>query len=300
MKFSSFKYNYSLNLGDNIQSLAAEQFLPQIDKKFDRDSLNSISEKKLYVIIMNGWFSHFPLKCFPPSDSILPIFIGFHISYGNDTEKHFLNSQCVNYLKCHEPIGCRDKRTMRLLAAKGVKVFYSKCLTLTFPKREIEPKNGKVFLVDANHIPIPQFLHKNAVITSHEIDDIWGDELKVLMAKKLLKIYKEQARLVITTRLHCALPCLAMGIPVIFFGNPSEDRISLLNDLNVKINTLPNKWITISYTILKRIHLENIFWKAATRLFYNVDWNPQPICFEREKIKLITLTEKLLRNKTKE
>lgn len=300
MKFSSFKYNFSKNIGDNIQTIAAEQFLPQIDKRFDRDNLRSISETELYLMIMNGWFSHFPENCFPPSNSILPIFIGFHISYGNRTEKHFLSPKCINYLKSHEPIGCRDKRTMRLLTAKGVKAFYSKCLTLTLPKRTVEPKNPRVFLVDAAHIPIPKKIRQNAVLMSHDIQDVWGDEIKFLMAKRLLKIYRKTAGLIITTKLHCALPCIAMGIPVIFFGNPSEERILLLNDINVKINELPNNWVKRSYTILKKIRLENIFWKLIAPKFYNINWNPQAICVEKEKTELIKVTQDLLKIKTKQ
>src|SRR5690606_30999823 len=42
-----------------------------------------------------------------------------------------------------------------------------------------------------------------------------SDEEKFKMAETLLKKYAK-AKLVITSRIHCALPCLAMGTPVIF------------------------------------------------------------------------------------
>jgi hypothetical protein len=46
MKFASLKYNVSNNLGDQVQTLATEQFFPRVDKKFDRDNLHNISEKE--------------------------------------------------------------------------------------------------------------------------------------------------------------------------------------------------------------------------------------------------------------
>ena len=38
----------------------------------------------------------------------------------------------------------------------------------------------------------------------------------------MLRIY-EQADLVLTSRIHCALPCLGMGTPVVLFANDAGD-----------------------------------------------------------------------------
>ena len=298
MKFASLKYDFSENLGDDIQSLATEQFFPRIDKKLNRDSLGCVSQGEKYLVIMNGWFSHFPAKCFPPSDSIMPVFIGFHLTDWNDTAEYFLSPKGIEYFKRNEPIGCRDKRTMERLTAKGIKAFYSKCLTLTFPKREAEPKEGKVILVDASHIPIPEFLHKQAITVSHWTPDIYGHELKTAMAKKLLAIYRNEASLVITTKLHCALPCIAMGVPVLFFGRSKDYRISILKDLNININRLPCQWIGFLYKALRNRFWGKIFRKIAVKLLYgNVDWNPQSVCIEKEKNELKKITEELVKIK---
>jgi hypothetical protein len=262
MKFASLKYNRSNNLGDEIESLAAEQFLPHLDKRFDRDSLHNISENEKYMLIMNGWFCHSPTDCFPPSDSIVPVFIGFHIN--KKKTRYFLNPQCIEYFKKHEPIGCRDRRTMELLSTKGVDAFYSKCLTLTFPKRTKEPINGKVFLVDVDSIPIPEPLYAGAIKITHITNDSWGDEIKTLLAKKLLAMYRDEARLVITTRLHCALPCIAIGVPVVYFGHSSDARTSLLKDL-ITINKVPNKFIGEFYKDVNRFLEDNVWGKIFRR-----------------------------------
>jgi hypothetical protein len=52
-----------------------------------------------------------------------------------------------------------------------------------------------------------------------------------LLAARLLSEYTA-ARAVITTRLHCALPCLALGTPVLFVPTAHDDyRFSGLRDL---------------------------------------------------------------------
>ncbi len=291
MKYAGFKYCLSDNLGDQIQSLAAEQFLPSVNKRFDRDSLNQVSETEKYLLIMNGWFSESP-KNWPPSESIMPVYIGFHITEHYNTRHYFLNNKSIEHLKQYEPIGCRDKKTAQLLSEKGVKNYYSKCLSLSFPKRKSEPKNGKVFLVDVTHIFIPKNIRREAIKITHSVPRYYDNTIKLLMAKKLLEMYRTEARLIITSRLHCALPCIAMGIPVIFFGNPDDSRLNILEDIHLKtyIYKMPKSRIL-------RILKKRIF-KFFPR---KVNWNPDPISIESEKSKLIkrarNTIESCIRNK---
>lgn len=49
-----------------------------------------------------------------------------------------------------------------------------------------------------------------------------SDEEYFKQARGLLEIY-EQADLVLTSRIHCALPCLGMGTPVVLFVNDEWD-----------------------------------------------------------------------------
>ena len=49
-----------------------------------------------------------------------------------------------------------------------------------------------------------------------------SDDEYFKQAKGLLEIY-EQADLVLTSRIHCALPCLGMGTPVVLFVNDEWD-----------------------------------------------------------------------------
>jgi len=70
-------------------------------------------------------------------DSVIPIFVSFHLN-----KPSLLNDNVVTYLKTHEPIGCRDWTTVYMLKSKGIKAFFSGCLTMTI---------GDLFVASANN-----------------------------------------------------------------------------------------------------------------------------------------------------
>jgi hypothetical protein len=73
--FAGLKYGNSFNLGDYIQSIAAERFIPKISRRLDRDMLTTLSGKKKCLLITNGWFSHTPEMCYPFSHTIILLFL---------------------------------------------------------------------------------------------------------------------------------------------------------------------------------------------------------------------------------
>ena len=58
------------NIGDYVQSLAAQQYFPSTEKFIHRDYLNKSLEKKT-KLIMNGWFTYHP-ENWPPHENIDP------------------------------------------------------------------------------------------------------------------------------------------------------------------------------------------------------------------------------------
>jgi len=315
LKYASMWYEHiSANLGDNIQSLAAEQFLPRVDERFNRDALNRASGDSKYLMIMNGWFTTEP-ESWPPSESIVPVFIGFHISKQKPVQDRLLSEESIAYLKRHEPIGCRDRETERMLSARGVQAYYSKCLTLTFPERESPPENGKIFLVDVKleKIPIPEELESRAVQVTHEFPWYHSHEVKASAARDLLDMYRREARLVITTRLHCAIPCAAMGIPVIFFGKKDEYRTALLRDPYIEINEMPGSLGRLALRNLRRLRRRfsgrrwlkgpaEALYRVGMRLLVNarVNWSPGPAPVSAEKEGLIARVKEAVRAKSEE
>ncbi len=221
------------NVGDYIQSLAARQFLPKVDRYINREKLSEYSGPKT-KLIMNGWFTHNP-KSWPPSPDILPLFISFHLH--KKAVPAILSQKGVSYLKKYE-VGAREFSTLNLLKAKGIKAFFSGCLTMTLGNSYQHKPGTEVYFVDVLHKP--QFfgrrrrilrklfgdeMTRSATRIQHRclVRDYKTEDSRFQLADRLLKLY-QNAKLVVTSRLHCALPCLAMGTPVIYVdvGVPKE------------------------------------------------------------------------------
>ncbi|MFA0284339.1 polysaccharide pyruvyl transferase family protein [Vibrio sp. 10N.222.55.F12] len=253
-KFGMLSYHdhAGFNIGDNIQSLAAKQYIPRVDELVLRDELSKVKIKDLNVI-MNGWYTHYP-ETWLPNDNLNPFFVSFHLN--SEIKDRFLGQkEIVDYLKKHQPIGCRDRNTVISLEEYGIEAYYTGCLTLTldsyavdecergddiyivdpffnFPDKRLVFRNLKSFVRSTSEGKLfslgkrdkylnkmfSKSLLKNAKYETHVFyDNGWTEERKFSEAEKLLRKYAK-AKLVITSRIHCALPCLAMGTPVLFLN----------------------------------------------------------------------------------
>lgn len=278
------------NIGDYIQSIAAEQFIPGEEYTFiEREELKFYNFSEPVKTIMNGWFMHHP-ENWPPAKCIEPLFTSFHIVPRN-AEK-LLSNENIPYFKQYEPIGCRDYNTLRLLEAKGIQTYFSGCLTLTL-NNTCKEKNNKIIFVDPYYesyknsngkISLPVFLSNfiyyifhfsklsrlRKIITTENVkkskfgffksllnsaafyktySTFFTDEVlfcsdyvshsvsqsnfkdnkdKMNYAKALLNKYSK-AKFVVTSRIHCALPCLGLETPVIFIT--SENLTSTKNPI---------------------------------------------------------------------
>jgi hypothetical protein len=113
-----------------------------------------------------------------------------------------------------------------------VDAYFSGCLTLTFINYYI-PRSNNICIVDLPQTVmsvIPKHIHKHVITLSHIITSISNHDIRLQYAQDLLNMYSN-ARCVITSRLHCALPCLAFGTPVVFiYQNKHDPRFpGLLN-----------------------------------------------------------------------
>ena len=227
------------NYGDEIQSIAAMHCLPRVDAIIDRNGLSQFSDPHKHILLMNGWFGpgRLGVDAFPPSKDIIPIYFSFHIANYETSVAFFTSPKSLNHFKKWEPIGCRDQSTAELLGSKGINTFFSKCLTLTFDKRPAPPNEGKLFIVDGSSLPIPKSVTDANVVqkVTHECTDPFqSHQANMRTAQQLLDHYRKGASSVITSRLHCAMPCQAMGIPTIFLPKTYHSdygRISVYSDV---------------------------------------------------------------------
>jgi hypothetical protein len=236
------------NIGDAIQCIAIERLLtefgiaPETLVHINRDALSDYAGEPC-VLPMQGWFGYFAdVFPFPWAKNITPFFTGFHLTSTWESRERFVKSGIPALMKPLQPIGCRDRSTMLFLRSQGLNAYLSGCLTLTFPRRETAPDNGKVFLVD-----IPEHLQKRFPLHILGIGDESITHFHYFhtypvteegatdyenQARIILERYRKEARLVITSRVHTALPCLGMGIPVIFVTDKDlDERFDVLTGL---------------------------------------------------------------------
>lgn len=269
------------NIGDYIQSVSQEQFLGDKTCYVERENLCNYSFDEKVSIIMNGWFMWHP-ENFPPASCFNPLFISFHL-VPNIVDR-FFSEETINYLKQYEPIGTRDLGTLAILESKGIKGYFSGCLTTTLNYSYLndkDPKDKVIFvdpyysiagtrntlfnigeyfrdiylsikhfkkvsrfvrrfeneywtwyghlsrrlerrisasvfyehyskLMDDDTLINADFITHNIPSSKYTSDDEWMNA-----AKDLIRCYA-RARFVITSRIHCALPCLGVQTPVIF------------------------------------------------------------------------------------
>jgi hypothetical protein len=290
VRFAGLSFS-TMNLGDEIQTIAADRFIPRISRRFDRDKLRLVQDHREYVLILNGWYSSSPDTCFPIAENLIPAITGFHISV--KSKDYLLSPQSIACFKRHEPIGCRDRQTMQWLHAAGVEAYFSKCLTLTLPRRTSEPVAPQVIIVDIPpHVQrmIPKEYRKNAVYLTHRCDN--SPEEKLQRAQWLLDYYRDHAGLVITSRLHCALPCLAMGIPVVLFAKRRDYRFSVALDCGLKIQrgTLFVRSLRARKGYLRRkkhrigILLDRILLKIWYKVLNKSVWRPEILDIEEHRM----------------
>lgn len=271
LEYKDYKFEYFSNLGDEIQTLAAVRLLGGVDGFISREHLHEWRGEAL--VSMNGFFMG--SGNWPPSSDIRPVFFSFHLN--KKYESVICSPAGVEYLKKHQPIGCRDCGTMAILAKYGVESFYSRCVTLTLPKREKEVSNGEIFIVGVDkelESIIPKAIRKKAVrINQSSVRlPMLSCDLKREMGQQLLDGYAERASLVITSKIHCAMPCLAMGIPVVFLypADKRDDyRVHLVGDF-LPINYVPRGGL------VRRLGLQRL-------LTSKIDWSPAPLDLEEVK-----------------
>ncbi len=267
------------NLGECVQNIAVENLYKKMGAtpcdllRVNRDELPAYDGEKC-KLIMQSWFGYtngtFPL---PWSDKITPIFLGFHISSGNHGREHFINANVQEKMKPFQPIGCRDRNTRDFLRGFGLDAYFSGCMTLTLDKREVEPENGKIFIVDLNkrtlkHLPkrirkrgdfsITHLYKFNKYPISESDAEIFENK-----AREILNRYKNEAKLVITSRIHVAMPCVAMGIPVVFITDrPYDERFDVLRGILPVYSYHDMMWVNwnptaVDITELKQAIIDN-------------------------------------------
>lgn len=274
MKYAILTYETkrkNFNIGDYIQSVAAAQYLPQVDLFLNREQLDRYTGEPV-KLILNGWFMSHP-EHWPPASAIRPLPVAFHMEACK--AGLIAGPGQIGFFKKYQPIGCRDRLTARLLSERGVATDYTGCLTLTLGRTyRADQASGKVYFVDVlckepswyrifSSLKMLKRCWKSGKLLhpwakQRALDKLFSrlgpvhrltqnlpcvdyptPEARFALARQRLEEFSH-ARLVVTSRIHCALPCLGMGTPVVFVagGFDPADTAGRVGDFFELCNTI--------------------------------------------------------------
>lgn len=248
MKDSNIKHGLfvvtCMNIGDDIQSLAARRFLPKVDHYIDRDRLNLVRDLKFnkdekLKVIMNGWYlggyQHWP----PKNQALDPLLTSIHINPLQDNgaaRDQFVSEESLSFLKQYSPVGARDMSTLKLLQDNGVDAYFSACMTLTLnPEKSVKKKDFilAVNVSDGVYESIKQKTKRPVIRMDVERTQDTTIEENLALAQYYLYMY-QSAHCVVSTRLHATLPTVAIGGKVLFIVERNGDNA----DFNDRFNGL--------------------------------------------------------------
>jgi hypothetical protein len=273
--FASLKVSTE-NLGDHIQFISGLRMLSRLGveptRYVDRDNeiqtAPGLEEEDGPVgILLNGWFKT-NRREWPPHPKFAPLIYGFHIRLFQCPE--LVSEASIEFFRRCQPVGCRDVYTEQLLRSKGVEAFTSNCLSLTLPRRiEYPQTQTEVFVVSRDErlkAYLPRSIGPYTFVSHYSGSSDFAANMA--RAEALLETYRSRAKLIVTTLLHCALPAIAMGIPVVVFY-PFNDETAHASDRE-RFSSLEG--------LVRVHHFDEIG---------SVDWNPEPVDVSELKLRML-------------
>ena len=278
----------SKNIGDYIQTKAVLDLVGFNNIKIlDRENLDKYNDNVIQTII-NGWFMESP-ENWPPSEKIKPLFISFHLN--PSIEKELLKDESIKYFKSHEPIGCRDIYTRDILLEKGVNAYYSSCITTTIDRNNylksktqaegiivigafdrlkptLDYKSSAKLLISIFKYPFKKIGYslKLSKFNRHLNNQNYKIKRYNQLTKRPIKSHNEglnlasemlekiaESEVMITSRIHAALPALAMGLKVIFI----DQGLDHVNHKH-RLSGLINYFTRVNLKDFFMINLDNI------------------------------------------
>lgn len=231
MKYGVVVHQTTRNLGDDIQSYACLRQLPRADYVLDREHLDLFSSENDVPVatIFSAWWLWHKWN-WPPAECIYPLLVGMHFNNygpednGSPIENEWLEGIGKEFLQAYGPVGVRDESSIEFLNGLGIDNFFSGCITLTLPQqKETEDKGTYIVINDLNPAcekATRKWAEDNGLevrVLTHRLgpeNAKLSFEERMRLAEERLTIY-QNAVCVVTRRLHCTLPCIAMGVPVV-------------------------------------------------------------------------------------
>ena len=259
MQKAVLDYPNSDNLGDFIQSIAAAAFLDENPVFLDRDQLH-LGTSTPTQLILNGWFMEQP-RHWPPGPGIVPLFLSFHINPTAQKQmlspegiaylQKYAPIGCRDHytlqlLQKHQiPAyfsGCLTLSLNRQGFPRPQQAPQEPYILLCSALERLNPKNNpstsglrgllntlknvqRAFRFQRANRRLEAFLaqaeqpivRKSQIVSTQK----YNRDERYSMAEEQLQ-WIAHAKIVVTSRIHTALPAVAMGIPVLFLSDGLE------------------------------------------------------------------------------
>eukprot|EP01084_Bolivina_argentea_P272066 463128_1 len=262
-------HTHDINAGDESQTFSGLQFIPFIDTFIDRDiwtidngneinyNNQKILEQKNILIFLNAWYGASNM-IWPPLSSVQsvmkPLLLSMH--FGPKFHSKILKKKSKLYFTAmNQAIGARDSGTYNLLLNNNIETYFSGDNTLLFTN-PYSISNNNILIIDVNQEAIdllikiiPKIFHRKLVYLQQNIPK--NEYIFRYNRSRMYRYYYSnnilssiaQSKMVITSRIHCALPSVAMNVSVIFInskhlpggdGNRTEGLTHLFHTINTK------------------------------------------------------------------
>ena len=253
------RYPWGKNLGDTLQSMVFEYFLLQNYSNLEinyigRDFPISINSARLETefiqdsrdIILTGWLTQNPTRFLSLQRNLLGL-IGIHLATEGSLAfrdfgiKHMFLSETFRNEFAGHMVSCRDLTTKDFLASKGVNAPFVGCVSSLISHLDLsfipkQPPTDFLFIdIDSNirsKILANGLQGKKFISLTNDISEFLGEKEK---ERRVIKLLGEiiSAEVVVTTRLHVALPSVALGKPTVLIANKDPRLAGISDFLNV-------------------------------------------------------------------
>ncbi len=232
------------NIGDDVQSLSLSQdhLVGKPDLYVNRDEFPDYKDAGGIDLVANGFFicpDRTGKLAFPPPPNFRVKYVALCASNLPDTQA------TRDHLAASGPIGCRDRHTVKFCENRGLDCYFASCPSILL-ERDFDGEGagydpgGPIVLVDVNPKRLPPFGVSSrpfiCLTNRVRVGDYADQEARFVALRRRLRVLRS-ASLVITNRLHVAMPCMGMGVPVIMV---EADEISF------RLTALP-PWLKVHH-----------------------------------------------------
>ncbi len=221
MKYRILGYSKTTNIGDYIQTIAIENMIRRVDEaasftEIRRDRLPGFELPDDEIFVINGYFRDENSVYIPgPNDKIITA--GIHCN----------NQFTAEWVaKLGVPVAARDPETKDLVESYGGESFFLGCATAC--GFDLQEKTKGTLAVEAGKVKDAETYLATHVHGSTDSRSERG----------LAGVYLEQYgthEYVVTKRIHCAIPALAMGGDVKLLGRENDHRYGLATALGINL-----------------------------------------------------------------